>query len=46
MQITSAPEAALRWFPGAWATPEKKEKIKFRLSTENVFESDISHLHM
>ena len=32
------PEAALGWFPGAWATPEKKKrKRKFGFSSENVF---------
>ena len=37
-------EAALGWFPGAWATPEKKEKKKFRFSTENGFESHTLHM--
>ena len=35
-------EAALDWFPEAWATPEKKRKL--RLSTENVLESDTLHM--
>ena len=38
-------EAALGWFFGAWATPEKrKEKRKFRFSTENDFESHTLHM--
>ena len=41
----SRTEAALGWFPGAWETPEKKEKKrKFRFSTENGFESHTLHM--
>ena len=36
--------ATLDWFPGACNTPEKRKKRKFRLFTENVFESDTLHM--
>jgi len=38
-------EAALGWFTGAWANPEKgKRKRKLRFSTENGFQSDTLHM--
>ena len=38
------PEAALGWFPGAWATPEKKNKIKKKGSLDSPMKTVLNQI--